>query len=200
MKMNRLLIQKHNTSITSSVLVVIFLILGCSITFSPPPKGPCPIETLLIDKTSLPEKIYYETGSRSTDDAPARVGIERVGTSFASFDKGGVVHDVYRFINEVEAQQEYENVATYYFINEKDRTEWQPPEELSDLKLNADAYKVACSTILDVEPNVQVCQFVAQYGPYVTYLNVDMIALNHDDLANLVSDLDHKINLCLDEK
>jgi hypothetical protein len=157
-------IVKHNFAFISSLLLVLFILLGCSITFSPPPEDPCVIETLLIDKASLPENIFYETGGRSRDDAPVRVGIERIGTSFASFDKGGVVHSIYRFITEVEAQQEYENVATYYFIKEKDRTEWKTPEELSDLKLSADAYKVACSTIFNVEPNVQVCQFVAQYG------------------------------------
>jgi hypothetical protein len=197
--MNRSFILKRDRVVISSLFLVILLILSCSITYSPAPKGPCPIDTLLIDKTLLPESTFYETGSRSADGAPARVGIERIGTSFASLDKGGVNHDVYRFNKDTEAFQEFKDVSKYYFINEANKPEWEQPKDLSNLKLHAYAYKIACSIITDVEPNVEVCQFVAQYGPYVTYLNVDMIALNYNDLSKLVSDIDRRMNLCLDK-
>jgi hypothetical protein len=151
----------------------------------------------LIDKTSLSGSIFYETGSRSSDDAPARVGIEKIGTSFASYDKGGVVQHVYRFWRDSEAKQRFEDVSKYYFIKQKDGTEWEQPKDLDNLRLHADAYKVACSIIITVEPNVEVCQFVAQYGPYVTFLHADMVALNHNDLAKLVSEIDQKMSSCL---
>jgi hypothetical protein len=109
------MIYKHTPVISGVLVLLIPLSLGCGISFSGPPEGPCPIDTLLIDKTSLPETIFYETGSRSAEDAPSKVGIEKIGTSFASFDKGGVEQYIYRFISNSDAKQEYEDVAKYYF-------------------------------------------------------------------------------------
>jgi hypothetical protein len=77
---------------------VLFLVLGlttqaCGITFfpTPIPEGPCSIDTLLIEESILPEGVFTETGSRSIKDAPARVGIERTGTSFSSPDRGELI-------------------------------------------------------------------------------------------------------------
>ena len=199
--MKRLLIHvKHERVISGCLLLLLILSSGCGITFSPLPKGPCPIDTLLIDNISLPGAIFHETGSRSANSAPAKVGIEKIGTSFSSYDKGGVVQYVYRFSNARDAQKEYDEVSKYYFSKQKNSTTWESPGDLNNLKLHADSFKIACSTLMDVDPNVEVCQFTAQYGTYETYLSVDMIALDHNDLLRLVGEIDRKMSLCLDRK
>lgn len=199
--MKRLFIRIARKKIILGSLSLLFILsAGCGISLNPPPKGSCPIDSLLIDNTSLPGTIFQETGSRSANSAPARVGIEKIGTSFSSYDKGGIVQDVYRFSSFKDAQKEYDEVSKYYFSKQKNSTLWKPPEDLNDLKLHADAFKIACSTLTDVEPNVEVCQFTAQYGIYETYFSVDMITLDYNDLSRLVGEIDHKMSLCLDRK
>jgi hypothetical protein len=190
--------QKRRLLSWGCLISITFLMLGCSIMLSPLSEAPCPIDSLLIEATSLPEIIFQETGGRSSEDAPARVGIEKAGTTFASFDKGGIVNHVYRFEKAEEALQEFQHVSRYSFSQTKDITEWVEPGKLIDIDLHADAYKAACSLIINVEPNVEVCKFVAQYGPYETDLTVDMIALDHSDFVNLIVDIDQKMSVCLD--
>ena len=172
------------------MMVLTIILSGCF----PLPEGACSIDTLLISETALPKGIFEETGSRSADSAPARVGIEKIGTSFSSFDQGGLVHDVYRFRGIDEANSEFEDVAHYYFVPRKSETDWLIPADLVPLPIQADKYKVACTTIK--EKNVEICQYVAQYGKYVTYLNVNMIALDHTDLLFIVQDIDHRFLNC----
>jgi hypothetical protein len=186
--------------VTGSLLLMGALLSGCGITVSQYAEGPWPIETLLIDKSSLPANIFYVPGSKSEKAASSRVGMERIGTIFESNNGGGVVQDVYRFSNVRDAQNEHNDVSKYYFSNQENRTIWEQPEDLKYLKINADAFKIACSTIIDINPNVEVCQYVAQYDSYMTYLSADMVALNHNDFSRLISAIDQKMSLCFDGK
>ena len=170
------------------------MVTGCF----PLPQGPCPIDTLLIDETALPIGELKETGGRSADDAPARVGIEKIGTSFSSFDQGGLVYAVYRFWNADGAKEEFEHVALSYFMSREDETDWTTPIDLMSLPIQAGIYKIACTTIKGKE--VEVCQFVAQYDVYAPYLSADMIALDHNDLLFIIKDIDRRFVSCLAER
>lgn len=192
--------NKYKLTVWSYLWLLIGLSMGCGISSPPPRKGPCPIDTLLVEKTFLPQDIFHETGGRSSDDAPARVGVEKIGTTFSSYDKGGLVHHVYRFEKDTEAFQEYQKVSEYSFAKKKNITEWGEPYDLKDLEIDADAYKFACAKILDVEPIAEECKFVAQYGPYETDLTVDMIVLDYNDLSEIINEIDNRMSLCLAKK
>ena len=188
--------------ITSIALIII--LSGCI----PVPEGPCQIDTLLISEAALPKDVLEETGSRSVDSAPASVGIEKIGTSFSSVNQGGLVQDVYRFWDAEGAKDEFEDVAQYYFIPREHETEWTTPTDLASLLLQADRYKIACTTI-PVRANryeigntatkardIEICQFVAHYDVYVIYMHVNRIALDHNDLLFLIQDIDHRFSSC----
>jgi hypothetical protein len=177
------------------ILLITIILSGCCYSSSSRPEGPCPIDTLLIESSALPADVFYETGERSLEDAPAKIGVEKIGTSFSSFDKGGVIHHVYRLITPDRAREEFEIDARNVYIPREGETEWITPPDLENLMLVADRYRLACTREKGID--YEICQFIAQYGPYFTNLHVDLGALTHDDLARIIMDIDKKMSQCL---
>lgn len=156
-----------------------------------PPEGPCLIQTLLISDTVLPIGIFYESGSRSEYDPPAKIGIEKIGTSFSSEDAGGIIHNIYRFNTDKEAQDEIEQIIRYEFENTIN-TEWFfPPIAPS---ITADKFELAC---MQFPQNGARCRLVAKYRVYVSDLFVDLIVLNYDDLKSIIEHLDNSMVACM---
>lgn len=153
-------------------------------------KPPCPIDTLLISKNSLPEEVFYETGSRSAYDPPAEIGIEKIGTSFSSESSGGLIHNIYRFSIEQEAQNEIEQIIMYEFQNENNADWFSPPIVLH---INADDYKLECQQL---SARGVRCRLVTRYKVYVSNLYIDLIDLNYEDLMLILGELDNRMAFC----
>ncbi len=183
--------KKIFVSILCAILLLL-LLSGCFLLSRPSlPEAPCSISTLLVPDDVVPRDVFYETGSRSAKDPPARVGIEKIGTSFSSEDAGSLVHDIYRFSTEQEAQDEIELIITYEFKN-KNEVQWFSPP--INPQINADKYKLAC---MELSAKGVRCRLVAQYKVYLSDLTVDLIALNYDDLKSIIEDLDNRMVACI---
>lgn len=153
-------------------------------------EGPCIIDTLLISDSLLPSDRFYETGSRSSYDPPAKIGIEKIGTAFSSENAGGIVHNVYRFNTEKEAQDEIEQIIKFEFVNTSD-IEWFSAPITPNI--SADNAKLACTAL---SQNGVRCRFVAQYRVYVSDLFVDLIAFNYEDLRLIIEQLNKNMMAC----
>jgi hypothetical protein len=170
----------------------ILLFSGCCVLSRPSlPEAPCAIETLLVPDNVLPEDVFYETGTRSAYDPPSRIGIEKIGTLFASDDSGGLIHHIYRFRAEEEAREELESVITYEFKN-KNEVQWFSPPIAP--QINADKYKLAC---MELSRKGFRCRLVTQYKVYFSDLIVDLITLDYDDLKSIIEDLDNRMVSCV---
>jgi hypothetical protein len=176
------------------------LLSGCCLLSVPPlPEAPCSIETLLVPKDVVPmaelsdgfRDGFYETGTRSSYDPPSKIGIEKIGTSFSSEDSGGLVHDIYRFSTQKEAQDEIEQIIKYEF-EDKNEVHWFTPS--INPQINADKYKLAC---FDLRVKGVRCRLVTQYKVYFSDLDIDLIVLNYDDLKSIIEDLDYRMVSCL---
>lgn len=180
-----------NKLFVSILTAVLFILLsGCLVKSSQSsPEAPCSIETLLISDTFLPKDIFYETGSRSSYDPPAKIGVEKIGTSFSSESMGGLIHDIYRFNTENEAQNEVEQIITYEFEND---AQWFSPPITP--QISADEYKFSCTQL---SAQGVRCRLVAQYRVYVSDLNVDLIAINYSDLESIIEHLDNRLVSCI---
>ena len=157
----------------------------------PIPEGPCLIQTLLISDTILPAGVFYETGSRSEYDPPAKIGIEKIGTSFSSEDAGGIIHNIYRFNSDTEAQDEIEQIVKYEFENTSN-TEWFSPPIALDI--NADKFGLACRQLS--QHGVR-CRFAAKYKVYISDFLVNLMALHYDDLKSIIEHLDNSMLSCI---
>lgn len=178
------------TSKIISISIILLVLSGCY-SSSPPP--PCPIDTLLIDGSILPPGIFSETGGRSSEDAPGRVGIEKIGTSFSSPRQGGLGQDVYRFWDVEEAGKEYKGFLSW-FDPQRAETTAMTPNDLKDLPIHPDQYRIGCSK--SVETGVEICRFVAQYDVYDTFLSAILVALNHNDFSKIIQNIDSRMVQC----
>ena len=186
------------------LFLVLFFLLGWGLgscggvylKFSTPdiPPAPCPIQELLLDVSAFPDYDWEETGSRSERGAPVRMGVERIGTAYSTTN-GGALQDVYRIGYESEARKAYKDSTKSWFTPAEDRTEWATPEKLNNLTVSADLYRAGCNNrkLGDLEE----CQYVAQYGPYVIRFFAHMHALSYEDFIELVKEIDHQATSCL---
>ena len=188
--------------IRNVLLVVIILAsglyTGCSFTvisFRTPPDPPCPIDSLLLDVSFFTGEGWEETGSRTERGAPSRLGIERIGTSFSTPTKGGANQDIYRFWDSRGARKGYRELVNSWFSPQVGYSEWSTPPDLANLFTDANQYHIACS--LYQSSQVEWCQYIAQYEPYVIKLSADMLALSHEDFTELVREIDRRATNCL---
>jgi len=156
-------------------------------------RPPCSIDTLLISEDFLPEGIFYETGTRSAYDPPAKVGIEKTGTSFSSENSGGLIHHVYRFSTEKEAQTEIEQIISYAFEDTNNIDWFTPP---INLHINADEYKLGCMQL--PYANGVRCRLVTRYKVYVSDIDIDLIEFNYEDLSSIVGELNERMVSCFE--
>ena len=183
------------------ILLLIFLGVCYILTCSKPPKGPCPIESLLLVAEDLPNGNWGETGSRSIKGAPSRLGVERIGTSFINPEEGGVNHEVYRFASLTDAIEGYEELAGSWFYPNDNRSIWIIPAQLENLSINASQYRLGCSTYLPT--GEEECQWIALYGSITLFLNygifqnADVQNSRYENIAMIISKIDQKMTGCL---
>jgi hypothetical protein len=184
------------------LVVIIFVAFGAGgcggwyIKFSTPVPAPCPIDELLLDVSVFPGN-WQETGSRSERSAPVRMGIEKIGTSFSD-PKDGTLQEAYRFENERQAQIAYRKEVGSWFTTSSHETNWTTPQELDNLTVNTDQFRVGCHNI--ISGSREQCQFVARYGPYILRLLGGMRALSYNDFIRLVNEVDRQAINCLRSK
>lgn len=186
-------------------LILVFLLGvglgGCGgwrLEFDTPdiPPAPCPIQDLLLDVSDFLDDDWEETGSRSERDAPVRIGVERIGTSFSTVN-GGVLQDVYRIGYEHEARKAYKDLARSWFTPSEHETDYAIPTEMSNLAVNADQYQVGCNDLKSGD--FELCQYVAQYSSYVIRLFAHMRALTKEEFIGLVNGIDQRATNCLEQ-
>ena len=177
-------------------MLIIFAL--CVVTFTmcspepkPEPKPACEADNLLLKKSAFPNN-WQETGLRDVGDAPARLGIEKAGTSFSTTRQGGAVQHFYRFASESEARKGYEDLRVSWFNLAPKGSVYSLPEELSEIKLGADEYRLGCSVGM-----IETCRFVGLYQTYVVEFSVDMPALTYDYLIDLLEQIDQSMLRCI---
>jgi hypothetical protein len=179
-------------SIFFVVALLIAAILCCSIKRKKPA---CEADNLLLTESSFPGDLWQEYGSRDIRGAPIRLGIERAGTSFETQMNGGAIQDYYRFATEADAKNNYMTLQ-YYWINlAPEGSVISVPEELVNLKLGADEFRLGCSQ--DV---IETCSVVALYRTYVVGFNIDMPSLTYTDFIHLLQEIDKKMMICIENK
>jgi hypothetical protein len=197
--------EDRHISRRSLYLILVFLLaiglgscIGWHLEYSTPDisDAPCLIQDLLLDISSFPISGWKETGSRSEKAASVRMGIERIGTGFSG-PIGGVFQEIYRFKNERDARRLYKDSVKSWFTPAKTRTEWETPQELSNLEVTTDRYQVGCNDLKSGD--FEQCQYVAQYGPYIIRFFTGMRSLSYDDFAELVNEIDRRATSCLVE-
>lgn len=179
--------------------LVAFSSEGCEgwyIEFSTPVIHPasCPIEELLLDVSAFPSGSWQEMGPPSERNAPVRIGIERIGTSFSD-PSDFTLQQVYRFEGDRKAKSAYREEVESWFIASSHETEWIKPPELDNLVVNTDQFRAGCHD--EKSGGREQCQYVAQYGPYILRLLGGMRSLSYEDFIKLVKDIDQRAINCI---
>lgn len=177
--------------VTFVVALFVFFITGCSISVEKT-KTACEADHLLLTISAFPTNVWEEIGSRGKSDAPSRLGLERAGTSFSTQTQGVAVQDFYRFASVDEAAENYIVLQTDWFNLAPKSSIWISPNELKDIQLGADKYRLGCSQ--DV---IETCRLVAIYQTYVVEFKVDMPSLTYSDLVRLLQEIDQKMMNCV---
>ena len=180
----------------AAIFMVLFS-LAISSCLCTPLEAPCSIETLLLEESDPPDQVqWYLASGPSADAAPSPVGIEKIGISFDVVPQGGIIQYVYRFVDSKKAHSTYSHWSRW--SPGQDETPFQIPSQLSDLRLAADAYQIGCNL---TGPNqIEQCQYIAWYGPYVTELHAYMIGVNYQNYKSLIKDIDRRMITCLNKK
>ena len=167
--------------------------LSCGVTISnaTPPPAPCPIESLLVDESVVPDEWYFSMYG----DPTSRFGVEFEKVHFNS-QYGGGTQNVYREWTEREAQRGYRSLVKSWFSPQGELTEWVLPSELSYHGLIADQMQLGCAT--DIFAKTQRCQFIAQYGVYVVWFQASMSeVMTYSDFEVVLRDIDRRMAECL---
>jgi hypothetical protein len=170
--------------------LVVFL-YGCQSLFLHETR--CPIKNLLIDEVDLPGGQWEEVGSRSYRDAPSKLGIDRIGTSFSTPTYGIVVEDIYRFKNSDNIKEEYLKLNTDWFVLESNGIDWKKLKIPDKVPINALEYHLECA----IRPNQsRFCLYIARYEREVIELKTDMIIIKDEDLFTIIELINEKVNNC----
>ena len=157
-------------------------------------KSTCPIENFLIDPINLPGDQWEEVGSRSYRDAPSRLGIDRIGTSFSTPTHGVVIEDIYRFWNVKDTQDGYNELKKDWFGSEPEGTTWTKLEIPNDVLISANEYRLECSA--RPNQNGRSCWYISRYENTVVELKADMLIIKNTDLVNIIVLIDQQIMKC----
>lgn len=175
---------------------------GCYLTTITPLPPPCPMETLLMDVSLLPEQL---DGNGVMDPA------DRFGVEFTRFSAsnshdstlGGVTQTVYREWSERKAQRGYNDlVDTYFYPQENffchdEETKWEVPSELTYRSRTANQSQLGCT--VGCTTDLQTCQYIAQYGVYVVWYYARMSeVVTFSDFERILQDIDRRMANCLD--
>jgi hypothetical protein len=154
----------------------------------------CPIEDLLIGTSDLPGDQWEEVGSRSYRDAPSKLGIDRIGTGFSTPFSGVVGEDIYRFRNEKDAEDGYNELANDWFHLEPKGTSWNQLNLPDDISINTVEYRLECS----VRPNQKgkTCWYIARYENTIIEFKADMLIIKNEDLFHIIELIDQKVMKC----
>jgi len=176
--------------------IVFIVVTACPIQINPTlPPPPCPIEELLLDKSTFPEDFFQTMPGKYS--APIRFGIDKIGVGFGSTTQtGGVAQDVYLGSSAEKAQKEFINWAKWEFSSREGWTEWYTPESFDYQSLVADQYCFACYR--HIESGVETCQAIGQYGPYLIRFLANMDSLlTYQDLERALQAIDERAARCL---
>ncbi len=173
-------------------LLLVVALSGCIVSVTPPP-APCPIGGLLLELSELSGNAWYETGTRSPEDAPARGAIQKIGTSFSTTG-GGINHAIYRFWDEREAGRDYRRTTNGWLRPQEGWSAWATPPDLAEVKVGADEHRLECSHL---PSGVEECWFIVRYATYLVEFKADTPAVPHVELARLVAEIDRRMLSCL---
>lgn len=190
-----------------SMLLLLITSVGCVgwylKTLTPPPP-PCPIKTLMLDESVIPEQL----NSVSYSDEPAdRFGIQFRSVSFFSsqdYHLGKIDQTVYREWTEREAKRGYEDlVDTYFdprarFFCRDKKTQWLVPQELTYRSEFADQFQLGCT--VDCSTNPPRCQYIARYGIYVVWYHARLSeVITYTEFERILQDIDSRMTQCLEQ-
>ena len=175
-------------------LFLVFALLVASTTscVEKPIEFVCLPDNLLLKSSSFPNDIWQETGSRDAQAVPSKLGIKRAGTSFSTQKDGGAIQDYYKFSNEVDARSNYVTIQSDWFNLSSKDTVPTTPEELDNIKLGADIYRLGCS-----QDGIETCRFVALYRTFVVEFKIDMPSLTYNQFIYFVEKIDQQMLLCI---
>lgn len=174
------------------IIVIAIVLSSCC---NPPSEAPCSIEGLLLTIEDLPPGKWEEAGSRSIKGAPMQIGVERIGTSFATnelFD--GVLHDIYRFESSKSAYHAYSDKKEGIFSVRNYLNNWELPTELSHIHLTADQHKFECNVFEST--GADECILWAQYKSYLVRFSFRQHDLKDSDVISMIETIDKKMAQC----
>lgn len=174
---------------------------GWYLTALTPPPPPCPIESLIVDSTVLPEQL----DSSGTMEPADRFGVEFIRFSAHNshnYSFGGVTQTIYREWTEQEAERGYNDFAEAYFYPKRnffchdEVVEWEIPLELSYRSDVADRARLGCMVGCTTDP--KVCQYIAQYDMYVIWFYAQMSeVITYTEFEHILQEIDSRMAECL---
>lgn len=183
-------------SASALAATLLSLILGCGgiifLRVATPPPSPCPIEELLLDEEVMPDSWWID----STGNPATRFGEEFESQRFSSRIGGVGLYTVYRERDDHKALRQWRSLVTSYFSVRDGWGTWGVPTEFTYESLIADHARLGCST--EFGTGQQRCQFIAKYGVYIAWLDMDMSdVMTPSDFERVLRDIDCRILECL---
>jgi len=170
---------------------------------APPPPPACPMDTLLIDQTVIPEPLI-ELGR---DEPADRYGVEFEEIRFFHplEEYGGDIRQtVYRGLNEQQAARGYRDfVDSYfypgsYFFCRDEGAVWELPPEMTFESSIADEWRLGCTAGCSTEP--QYCQYIGRYGVYFVWYYAWMSdVVTYAEFENILEDIDGRMAQCVEQ-
>ena len=162
-----------------------------------PPSEACPVENILIEKSDLPiTRTQWPDGF--IGEPPSRVLADKAEIMFSTRTKGGLIHAVYSFWYLEDAKEYYKHDVTGWFTKTKYESEWISPNDLQGIPVKADNHDLRCNHSLESEN--EKCKYFARYKNYVVELSADIIAIDHEQLSQIIMKIDQNMNICFGEK
>jgi hypothetical protein len=179
-----------------TIFLILLLCVACNVLWVNPPP-PCPMATLMIDKSLFPEE-WFQQGPPDERNAALRVGIERLGVSFISMKHGVANEGVYRGRDIDDIKASYAEEVSSWFHTYEDETEWDVPAEFNYQSSMADRYRFGCQIRnLSGVRGVQSCQFVGQYGVYLVRFRADMSPImTYNEFNTILQSIESKLAQC----
>ncbi|MCD4699057.1 MAG: hypothetical protein K8R91_00585 [Phycisphaerae bacterium] len=178
-------------TLLSVVAMLVLASLSCIITRKKPA---CEADNLLLTASSFPDDLWEEFGSRDKRGAPSVLGIERAGTTFETQRHGGAIQEYFRFSSEEGAKDNYESFQYYWTNLAPEGSIITVPEDLRDLKLGADEFRVGCS-----QGVIETCNIIVLYRTYIVGFNIDMPSVAYADFIQLLEEIDQKMLACIED-
>ncbi|MBW1853694.1 MAG: hypothetical protein JRJ00_03285 [Deltaproteobacteria bacterium] len=192
--MNNTLKYEDIEPLTLKKILYSFVILSTALIFvsciQNRPERDCLISELVLDESDYPDGFVVDEISSPIADYP----LESAGLT-ASFNQDLIFHVVGRYKSRKGAEQEYNNVLSSSFVEDKYRGPWIVPNEISYVSPVAQKYHLACGNVLGEYQCRMIGQYEEYYVFFFAYISEDGITF--DILGDLLKKIDHHMAQCL---